>query len=810
MFKNYIKIAFRNLRKNKIDSIISIGGLALGIACCILLVLFVRFEWSFDDFHKNTDRIFRVVTEREEPSGETDISSSAPYQLGPELKKSYPELANVTRVYKTEIQLDSKGDLIDQQAVYVDSSFFNVFSFELIKGAHETVLNSPDNIVLTERKAQQLFGTTDVIGETVGLRQSEEVRLYQVSGIAANPPANSSIDFELVLSFENVPYTLSAGIFRKMLPQRWDVGFGEVYVQLRQNASKEQLEAKFPPFVEAHYGENGEGRSHSLQPLSDMYLNPQISSQVTKASSPFYSWILAGIALVVLVIACINFMSLNLSRASGRAGEIGIRKAAGAQRAQLTVQFLGEALITCFLSLVLGLIISELALPFFSALVGKPIPYNLFSGPGLWIVLGGIVLASALLTGLYPAAVLSRKNTSASLKGSRTASKTPVFVKGLIVVQFSLCLAFLISALLMHRQMSFITQKDLGFEQENVVVINTGGDHSKGKDIYEIYGSEIRRLPQVQNVATTLTGYGNALLPARLEIQDDQVLGIELDMIDSNFLETLHIEVVDGRGFSDERTADLENGALVNRTFVQRMGWENPIGKEIPATVEKGEGKLQPTLLEGKKVIGVVHDYNYRSLYNTLEPLVLVHSQALGSGVGTIWVKIKGEQLSETIAALETTWNKVAPDETFNYSFLDDVIQKQYEEEKRWRSIVDISALFAIGLACFGLFGLVSLAAQRRTKEIGIRKVLGATMTNIVGLLSKDFLKLVVLGFIIAVPIAWYAMNQWLADFAYKIEIGPGIFLLAGGLALLIALATVSWQSIRAALANPVDSLRSE
>ena len=810
MLRNYIKIAFRNLKKNKIDSVISIGGLALGIACCILLVLFVRFEWSFDEFHEKSDRIFRVVSERQNPSGEKILSTAAPYQLGPELEKSYPELEKVVRVYKTEVQLESNSDFTKQDVLFTDPSFFNVFSFKLLKGSPEKVLSNPENIILSEQKAKQLYGSTDILGKTIGLKLSEEVRLYQVAGIAEDAPINSSITYELIVPFQNVPYTISSDLLRRVLPQRWDVGFGEAYVLLEKYGDRNGLEDKFPEFVKANYKENAEGRKQFLQSLSDVYLSPQISSDLTKASSPLYSWILAGIALVVLAIACINFMSLNLSRSSVRANEIGIRKVAGAQRFQLGLQFLGEALIICLLAFFLGIFISELALPYFNLLVGKPISFNVYNDPFVLVLLGGIVLISGLLTGLYPAFVLSRKKTSESLRNSRIANPIPGFVKGLIVVQFSLSLAFLISSLVMYKQMNFITQKDLGFDKENVLIIDLGSSSSAGKDVYEIYGPEIRRFSQVQNVATTFTGYGNAMVPARFEIGNNQIMKGGLDVIGSNFLETLNIELVSGRGFSDNKTADLENGALINHTFAQQMGWENPIGKQLPPTVEKGEGKIQSTLLKGKQVIGVVHDYNYQSLYNNLEPLVLVHSNSMGAGAGTMWVKLKGGRLSDTISDLKETWAKVVPDKPFEYSFLSDVINKQYEDEQSWRTTVNISSLFALGLACFGLFGLASLAAQRRTKEIGIRKVLGASVANIVALLSKDFIKLVILGFVISSPIAWYGMNQWLEDFAYKVSVGPSIFLLAGGMAILIALATVSWESIRAAMANPVQSLRSE
>ncbi len=813
MLKNYIKVALRRLFRNKLDALISIGGLALGIACCILLLLFVHFEWSFDDFHERSDRIYRVVTATEQQDGEESYMASAPWRMGPELEADFPELQEVVRLLKSEVEQEQEGEFVSRQVLFADPGFFEVFGFELRQGNPAAVLGQPDNIVLTESNARRIFGSTDVVGQEVGLRMYEEVRRYRVSGIAADPPPNSSLQFGMLLPAENYFRTVSP-LFRKVLPGRWDVTAGEVFILLNPRAGAGQLEAKFEPFVEEHFTENAEEKRLRLQPMEEIYLDPRISSSITESTSPLYSWILAGIAAVVLAIACINFMSLSLSRTTARLNEIGIRKASGAGRSQLAFQFLGEALVTCVIAFLLGILLAELALPYLRQVVSKPVPFLRFAGMDLWMSLGALVLIAGLITGLYPALVMSRKSASDSLRGSRAAQRIPSFVKGLIVAQFALSMIFVSAAFVMHKQINFVLEKDLGFAKENVVVIDPDADTQQMEEIYSVFEQKARNLPGVQNMTATFSSYSGALLYPRLLPEEDRPVEVGLDLADPHFLETLQVELLEGRGFSPERPSDLESGAVVNRAFVDRMGWEEALGREIPRVevpqLGEGETYLPQSVLEGKRVIGVVENFHYQSLHNELKPLVLVSRRAVGNGLSTIWVRLDAERTSETLASLESAWNGIAPEQPFAYTFLDDALRRQYENERRWRDIVEIASLFAVALACFGLVGLAALTARRRTREIGIRKVFGATVSGIVGLLSWDFVKLVVLGLLLAVPVAYYAMNRWLADFAYRIELGPGIFLLAGAAALLIALASVSWQAVRAALVNPAESLRTE
>ena len=813
MLKNYIKIAWRNLRKNKTDSLISIGGLSIGLACCILLISFVRFEWSQDNFHENSDRIFRIADESKSPrSGEINKSLITPYPLSTALESNYPEIDKVMDIGGSGIHYEKDGKFIQQRVLLADPGFFEVFTFPLLYGEPGSVLSGPDDIVLTEEMARRIFNREQVVGETLNIRLGKEVFSYTVSGVAEAPPKNSSIQFEMVLPYDSR--------FRNMDPDQaktfresWYVGAGETWVVLNEGASAKELEAKFPELLKTNLGSFAENRSQRLwlQPLDEAYFNQEYQSGITGNTNVLYSLILAGIAIVILAIAGINFMSLTLSRAVGRGHEIGIRKSVGALRNQVSFQLIGEVLLTCSISLLFGLVLAELFSPVLQHIVAKPIDLGIINQPVLWLTLAGILLLLTILTGTYPALKMSGKKATELFSSQRTAERIPVFVKGLICVQFALTISFLITTFVMQQQLNYLFSKDLGFSSSNVIAIELNLRGEDATKTAELFKQEAQRIAGVQQVALTAgyyrdyseygaspNGFGMASMGSSTTLEGFEGM-IRSEDVDENYIETMGIELLKGQNFSLDRPSELKDGIIVNQKFVQKMGWDNPIGQII-----KDDAETWQAPFDGKKVIGVVEDYHFKPLYTELRPMALKHISARDRNIpGTILVKNATANLSETLQKLSNLWDEVIPEETFNYAFLDDMVAQQYQEEKRWSSIMKLSSAMAIILACFGLFGLAALAAQRRTKEIGIRKVLGATITNIVGLLSKDFVTLVVIGFVIAVPIAYYTMNQWLADFAY-------IFLLAGATALVIALATVSWQSVRAALANPVDSLRSE
>jgi len=820
MLKNYIKIAWRNLIRHKTDSIISIGGLALGLACCILLISYVRFEWSYDNFHKNSDRIFRVTNEENQSgSGEIHRNLSTPFPLSAVLDTTFPEIETVMDISKSTLKLKIDGKFTSQNVLLADPGFFKTFNFHLLYGNPIDALSGKDHVVITEKTAKRIFGQKQVIGQTLTFRLNERDHVFTVTGITKDLPGNSSIRFEMVLPFENYFYTLDTPM-RETIRTNWYVGYGETWVLLKKGASAKQLETKFPAILETYYGEFAAQRNMKLglQSLHEVYFNQDFPSSVTVNTNLAYSLILGGIAIIILAVAGINFMSLTLSRATTRSHEIGIRKSVGAQRKQIAFQVLSEVFITCGISLLLGLVLAELFLPYFRQIADIHFETNIISDPVLWVLISGFLLFLTIITGSYPAFRISGKKATTLFSSQRSAEKIPGPVKGLICIQFALSIAFLISTFVMLHQLNFLFNKNLGFSTSNIITIEFNLEDDQAIEIAKLFRQEARRIPGVQQVSITNSRYQEypqKIIPragfGMVTMRSSTTLkgfdgAINSEIVDEFYLETMGIDLLKGRNFSNDRMSEVKNGILINKRFAEIMGWENPVGKIIQDQANSWQAPF-----DGKKVIGVIEDYHYQPLYNKIQPLALVHLEKNNIGVpGTILVKTNATDIRETIRRLTKLWDELLPKETFKYSFLDELVMHQYREEKRWSNIVYLASGMAIFLACFGLFGLAVLTSQRRNNEIGIRKVVGATVLNVVTLLSKDFLKLVLLGFVIAVPVAWYVMNQWLADFAYRIEIGPGIFLLAGGIAILIALVTVGWQSYRAATVNPVESLRTE
>ncbi|MDZ7772598.1 MAG: ABC transporter permease [Balneolaceae bacterium] len=806
MLKNYIKIAWRNLFNHKIDSAISIGGLAVGIACCILLAAYVRFEWSYDQFHQNGDRLYRVVeTETNPRTEEVRHGAISPHLLAERLEEQLPEIASAIKVGGAMVQVEQEGTFRTERSLVAGPEFFQMFTFPLRQGDPSQALASRQNVVLTESKARELFGTTDVVGNSLPVVIQDTEHAFTVSAVAENPPRNSSLEFGMVIPFEAIPRDFPAG------QRAWASGWGETWLLLNENADVRTLAQKLPAFVTDNYGAVGEQFKTELrlQPVDEIYFSQEVSSMLPQ-SNPLYPLVLGVIALVVLAIAGINFVSLTLGRAATRDREIGIRKVVGADRGQLARQFLGEVFLTCCLSLLAALLLAELLLPFFQQMVQQQVTMNFLQDPGLLLLVGGVLLLATLLTGVYPALVLSGRSIASIFRKSTGGGRTSPLVRSLIVVQFAMTISFIAVTVLMQKQLHYMTNTDLGYEPEGVVRLEAGGlgNAERGAEIYRRFHEEARRIPGVEAVSGTsglfenmeeLDGFTSGIFGVSTEAYSGVIHG---EVADEHYMETMGIELEAGRAFSRERPAELKNGMIVNKRLVEEMGWEQPIGQ----TIDDKWGNF-----EGMQVIGVMENYHTMNLYNQIEPVAYMHRENQSEyPVYSILVRINTATVSSTLGRLEELWTEVAPDENFSYTFLEDYVRRQYAEEQRWGTIMKASSGASILLACFGLFGLAALAARRRTKEIGIRKVLGATVSNIVTLLSKDFIKLVTIGFVIAVPVAYYAMDWWLADFAYKIEIGAGVFALAGGAALLIALLTVSWQSIRAALANPVESLRSE
>ena len=803
MLRNYFKIALRNLMRHKGYAFINIAGLAVGLACCLLIGLFVRSELSYDRFHEKADRLYRAwVDEREE--GERFFNTITPIPLGPTLERTFPDVQEAVRLY-AYADLVRRGERQFTERIHLaDSAFFDVFTFPLIRGDPQAALDQPNSVVLTEPIARKYFGDEDPVGQTLAVRVGGEVQDLTVTGVAEAPPEASSIQFDVL-----VPFAKNG--FRESSKQAWRQIYVETYVLLREGTSADALEAKLPSMVQQVFGDQYREGTYlvGLQNITNIHLNPDIPIGLEPISDPAYSYILSAIALLVLLIACINFVTLSVGRSADRALEVGVRKAVGAQRRQLVGQFWGEALLLTGLALMLGIVLTWVFLPLFNSLSGRTL-YFTFGLPTVLMLLGALAVVG-LAAGSYPAIVLSGFRPVEVLKGTLQVKGDKSFLRrGLVVVQFALAIFLVASMLVMAQQMRYLQTKNLGFDKEQVVTIPTTGGFSEGFRTYELLRGELQAVPGVAGVTASAFVFGGpGWAGIGYHAEDGTYREFNANFAGYDFVETLGIEMAAGRPFSRELSADTSRGLLVNEAFVAEYGWEDPIGRRLPGPFPDHE------------VIGVVEDFNYASLHTPVEPLVIAANPDLvlrgaanvdfsGDPTPDISVRLRPENLPATLEQVERAWKAVAPEQPFAYTFLDAAVDSQYRLEARLSRIVGVASALAILIACLGLFGLAALTAVRRTKEIGVRKVLGASVSSITLLLSKDFLGLVLVALALAVPVAYLVMRQWLEGFAYRVGLGPSIFVLAGVLVLLIALVTVSYQAVKAALADPVKSLRYE
>ncbi|MEX0647318.1 MAG: ABC transporter permease [Balneolaceae bacterium] len=818
MLKNYFKIAFRNIRKQKLYSVINIFGLAIGITCSILIYLFIQDEYSYDKFHKNADNIYRMEQIRYQKL-KSEIESTPffdsrfpegkhkspwlPLPLGPTISELFPEIEHAVRTDESNFIVRNGTRSFEQDVLLVDPSFFEVFSFPLLNGSAENVLSNSRNLVLTPETADKFFGDQDPIGQTLTVTIQNEEHLFTVTGIAETPPANSSLPFSMVAHIENKP-------FYEFNIERWTSFNTPLFVQLNQEADPEAFTQKLNDFAEERYSESWQaGRDRLglpedatiaefiISPLTGIHLDA--AAEWHDVSNPLYSYILGAIAVLILIIACINYITLAMARSSGRAKEVGVRKASGAQRSQIALQFWGETQLLTLFAMITGVCLAELSLPFFNELSGKSLFINYFTDAGFLGILLGITFLTGLIAGSYPALILSRFQPVKVLKGLNAFQFKPRLTKGLLVMQYSLSIFLIISSLIMFKQLEYVSGKELGYNEEQVLFVSTfTGFDVNGAKLMERYRDELAGIPAIKSVSGMAPAFTSGSNVYGFGV-DGEVKESFIYFVDEQLINTLEIELAAGRNFSEERPSDVTESIIVNEALVESMGWEEPIGQFLP-----WKGEENPST-----VIGVVRDFHFQSMESEIEPM-LFHMDPDQGGVTDIAVKIEEGMIAEVLPGLEASWEKAAPFTPFNYWFLDDAVARQYEQYQQWLRIMGISTFMAILIACLGLFGLAGLTVVSKTKEIGIRKVLGAGMSQIMLLLNKGMVKLIVASIVIAAPVSWYVMEQWLADFAYRIEIGAGLFLAAGIVTLLITFVTVSYYSVKAAMINPVESLRNE
>jgi putative ABC transport system permease protein len=794
MVKNYLKVAFRKLWSHKTFTFINIIGLAIGMTACFLIYLYVTFELSYDNFHTKADRIYRVVADIKTPT-EVINASGPSWAVPPNAKDEFPEIEHFVRVAGGDNVLVRKGDVKFQEenSAWVDSAFFKVFDFKLLQGDVNTALRDPFSVVFSETAVKKYFGKTNPMGETILI--TGEAHPAKVTGIMKDIPENSQIKADMLLSMTTLTQKLAPGI---------DSQYGNygasAYLLLKPGTNAKALEAKFPGFLERRNGtemkKNQMYATLFLEPLKDVYLHSTRDGSKTGNINNVY--IFSIIAIFILLIACINFINLTTARAAERAKEVGIRKVAGADKLQLIWQFIGESVMLCFIAFVLTVILSAIFLPSFNQLAGKTISPGIFHNMKYILQLFVASAGIGLLAGIYPALVLTSFRPVIVLKGRfATGTKGIMLRKGLVVAQFTISIALIIATIVVYNQMTYMRNQDLGFSKDQMIIIDTNGDSAKNA-----FRESLANIPAVKSTTTSSSVPGGGNPGAYSEIENNrgelQIANLDLYFVDFDYINQFKIKMVAGRGFSKDFMTDTTQAMVLNEAAVKMFGYSSPeqaIGKRFKQWGREG------------KIIGVMKNFHFKSLQQPIKPL----SMRIGpEGSNLVSVNVSAANLPSTIAAIENKWKSYIPNRPFSYYFLDEYFDKQYQGEERFGKLFLNFAVLAIIISCLGLLGLASYSTVQRTKEIGIRKVLGASVSGIVNLLSIDFLKLVLISFAIAAPLAWYFMYKWLQDFAYHTSVSAWVFVLAGFCALAIALFTVSFQAIKAAIANPVKSLRTE
>jgi putative ABC transport system permease protein len=797
MIKNYFKIAFRSLKRNKIYSFINISGLSIGLACAMLILLYVKDEVSYDRFHNNVQNIYRVVTDNKDKDGNRRKDGNSGYFQGPRFTQNVPGIQMFVRVKSGTEDMKTGTEIHPQDLLYVDSSFFSIFSFPLISGNRNTCLKEPHSVVISADLARKQFGTTDALGKIIMLKDDSIFAPYQVSAVAKKVPQNSSIKFDMLL-----PMKIPAG--EGIDNEDWFNFFLNTFVVLSPKANVQLVESQMQKFyiqdskegvklVKEKYGDILGSTTYTLQPYTAMHMSTELPAQngLSDASNPMYSYILSGIALFILLIACINFVNLTVARSIKRAKEIGIRKVVGGERKQLILQFLGESFFLCIIAFIFAIVIVQLMLPVFNNLANKALALSYLLDAKL--VTGYIVLflVTGFLAGFYPALVLSGYKPVETLYSRFNLAGKNYLQKSLVVLQFTLASFLIIATFVMYAQFNFLTTEKLGYDDSNLVVVNKNPvKHSEAA----VFKRELMKSADILNVTAKNGGnWGTAA-----KTGNDSIIQFRYETVDESYIPLLKIPLLKGRNFSPEYPADSNNSVLVNEAFVKKAGWKNPVGEVVNFWYYK----------EVYHVIGVVKDYHFASLNEKIIPQLFTMKN--DNLFGTFLIKIKPGSDAASLKHIQKTFMKFFPISPYSYVFKDQQNLKDYEAEAKWKQIMLFSAILTIFISCIGLFGLSVLSAEKRTKEVGIRKVLGASINDVVTILSKDFVKLVMIALFIAVPLAWMAANKWLENYPYRITLSWGTFVIAGIMVIFIAIATVSFQAIKAAIANPVKSLRTE
>ena len=783
MFGNYLKVALRNISRHKGYSVINILGLATGMACAILLFLWVQDELEYDRFHENIGYLYRVVIEDNSTNQARQVAIT-PAPLAPALKDEIAGIARSTRCWIAGAVIAGDNNKYYERVAMADPDFFEMFSFPLIRGNAVTALDNPHSAILTREKAVKYFGTDNVIGKT--LRIDNRADLI-ITGVLDKIPDNSSLKFDFLIPFE----------YRREIEDLdfWGAWRFYTFVQIYRHQSMEEVNSNMAGVMNKYRGKD-DTRLY-LQPFRDIHLRSNLNYDMPNRGNIKHVWIFAAIGLLIILIACINYMNLTTARSGNRAGEIGLRKVVGAHRLHIIRQFYGESILFSFIALALAVVMVELLLPSFNGISGKQISLDMLNNINMMGGLAVIALITGIVSGSYPSLFLSSLRPAAIMQRMRdTGTGGSWMRKILVTVQFTLSVFLIIGAIVVHNQLQYMINKNLGFDKEYIVHIPVKTEYV---DKYPALKDEFLKNPDVSGVTASFqlpNNIGSSPGSMDWEGRDpDFNLNINAGLVDFDYFETFGMEIIEGRGFSRDFASDTAEAYILNEEAVRQMGIQSPVGKWFSYWDTKGT------------IIGIVRDFHSTSLRNEINPIVL---RLTSYWLNYMHVKLKSDNIHAALNMLEKSWNDMIPGFPFDYRFLDETIDNQYRSEKRVGTLFRYGTALAIFISCLGLFGLASYMAEKRTREIGIRKVLGASVFGLVLLLSREFIRLVILANVIAWPLAWYAMDQWLRDFAYRINPGWEVFALSGIMVLLTALLTVIYQALKAALANPVKTLRYE
>ena len=795
MFKNYFKIAWRNMVRHKMYSFINIIGLSIGLASCMLIMLYSKDENSFDKFHKNNAEIYRITTDETTPEGVVSRRGSTGMMQGPTFKRLIPEVENFVRLQSTHLDIQKGAEVITQDALKVDSSFFSVFkSFQFLEGSQTTALKNTNDIVLSEETAMKYFGNTKALGKEVRINFNGEFSSFNVSGVVKNSPENSSIKIDLL-----IPYHAD-----KNQDQFWINFFLNTFLVLNKNADIEKVNVKMNQLfaseakdqlkmVKEEWGFKNK-IEFALQPLLAIHLSKdyKASNGLTNASESIYAFIFEGIAIFILVIACINFVNLTVARSIKRAKEIGIRKVIGGSRKLLIFQFLGESFLLSSFAFIAAILMVQLVLPFFNTMANKELSLGYLFDLQICLNYFLLFIVTALLAGFYPAIVLSGFRPVDVLYSRLKFSRGAFLQKGLVVLQFVLSGFLIVTTIILYSQFNFLVNKDLGYNDQNVLKIGVGDiDRNKAK----IFADELLKNPNIIKVAPHNQGTWFSLSM----VNGTQEMAHAMEIIDENYLSTYQLKITQGRNFSSAFPSDSSTAVLINEAFAKEANWKNPIGQLVAFQMNKNK----------YQVVGVVKDYHFQSLHENIKPQLFMSDPDIGS-IGEFCISIGPKNIVGALQHLAKSFHSFFPSQPYSYEFVSDFNKSQYEAESKWKKMITFSAILTIFISCIGLYGLAALSAENKIKEIGIRKVLGASVRNIVALQINNFIQLVALAALISFPISWWVGNKFLEDYPYKIHIGFWMFLLALLLTFTIAIFTVGYHAIKSSMSNPIKSLRVE